>query len=107
MFFLIWGRRLSQNVVGGVGCLFWLSWILFFLFFLFCLTAFIALYVFFSAVVRSINKSGTKPTDSTVQAFLQDPLSCRQRPFTGNFLIFSAILISFRFSSTLFFEGKK
>lgn len=64
--------------------------------------------MFFSAVVRSINKSGTKPTDSTVQAFLQDPLSCRQRPFTGNFLDFLYDPNFFRFSSTtLFFEGKK
>jgi hypothetical protein len=38
-------------------------------------------------VVRSINKSRTKSEDSIVQTSQQDPLSCNQCSFTGNFLL--------------------
>lgn len=71
-----------------------LRWILFLFCFLICvffplLYFFLVLCFFtlcvFAAVVRSINKSGTKSEDSSVQTSHQDPLSCRQRPFTGNF----------------------
>lgn len=55
------------------------------------------LYVFLAAVVRSINKSGTESKDSTVQTSLQDPLSCRQRPFTGKFLYDLNYLLLFFF----------
>lgn len=59
---------------------FWLM-ILFWCFFYFICFLFICV-----VVVRSINKSGTKSKDSIVQTSNQDPLSCGQCPFTGNFL---------------------
>jgi len=97
---------------GVVGCLRMLVVLLldaclfgwgFSFFFLILFNCFFTLYAF-AAVVRSINKSGTKSKDSTVQTSLRDPLSCRQRPFTGNFLSDPNF---FRFSSPLFFEEKE
>lgn len=100
--FFIWGRRLSQNVGGGVvGCMF--VWLRLFFFFLILFNCFLTLYAF-AAVVRSINKSGTKSKDSTVQTSLRDPMSCRQRPFTGNFLSDPNF---FRFSSPVFSREKE
>lgn len=54
-----------------------------------CVFCFNALFTlcFFVVVVRSINKSGTKSEDSFVQTSQQDPLSCCQCSFTGNFLL--------------------
>jgi glucan phosphoethanolaminetransferase (alkaline phosphatase superfamily) len=53
--------------------------------FLFCFNVFVVVVVV--DVVRSINKSRTKSEDSIVQTSQQDPLSCCQCSFTGNFLL--------------------
>lgn len=66
----------------------WIYAWFYFLFWLRNLFFFCSYFISFCGyVVRSINKSGTKSEDSIVQTSQQDPLSCCQCSFTGNFLL--------------------
>ena len=69
---------LKMEMFGSLLC----NLCLIFLFFIFLIFIFVVVVV----AVRGLHESGTESEDSFVQTSHEDPLSCRECPFAGNFV---------------------